>query len=59
MKSKKATSSTKWSAKSIKSCKATQLTDSKYKSRPSPAAHADLCKDTAMFGNDKQLYRLH
>ena len=56
MKSKKATSSTKWAAKSIKSCKSHQLTDSKYKSRPSPAAHAYLCKDTAMFGNDKHLY---
>ena len=56
MKSKKAASSTKWVSKSIKSCKATQLTDSKYKSRPSPPCHADLCKDMVMFGNDKRLY---
>jgi hypothetical protein len=57
MKSKKAaTNKTAWSAKYIKSCKAPQLTEQKYKSRPSPAWHAEDCKDTAMFGNDKQLY---
>jgi hypothetical protein len=56
MKSKKASTNKKWAAKSIKSCKCTQLTEQKYKSRPSPACHADLCKDDAMFGNDKRLY---
>jgi hypothetical protein len=56
MKSKKTASTNKWVSKSIKTCKAPQLTDSKYKSRPSPAAHADSCKDAAMFGNDKRLY---
>jgi hypothetical protein len=56
MKSKKTASTNKWVSKSIKTCKAPQLTDSKYKSRPSPAAHADLCKNMVMFGNDKKLY---
>jgi hypothetical protein len=56
MKSKKATSTKRWVSKSIKSCKAPQLTEQKYKSRPSPPCHADLCKDMVMFGNDKRLY---
>ena len=56
MKSKKQHLRKKWVSKTIKTCKAPILTENKYKSRPSPAAHADSCKDMARFGNDKRLY---
>lgn len=46
----------KWTSKPIKSCKSSLLTEQKYKSRPSPACHANNCKDMVMFGNDKKLY---
>ena len=54
MKSKKAIA--KWASKTLKTCKCKSAIENKYKSRPSPACHAEDCKDSVMQGNDKKYY---
>jgi hypothetical protein len=37
-------------------CTCKPATESKYRTRPSPACHADDCKDKILEGNDKRIY---